>query len=56
MTSRANKNINHARVSERLRRVWNVWEKLSIVMYFEKGHSKNKTAAKFNIEIKQVRN
>jgi len=55
MASRANKNINRARVSEKLRRVWNVREKLAVVMYFEKGHSKNKTAAKFNIETKQVR-
>ncbi len=55
MAPRANKNTNHARISEKSRRVWNVREKLAVVMYHEKGHSKNKTAAKFNIEPKQVR-
>lgn len=55
MTPRANKTTSRARVSEKLRRVWNVREKLAIVMYFEKGHSKNQTAAKFNIQTKQVR-
>ena len=30
-------------------------EKLAVIIYHEKGHSKNKTAAKFNIETKQVR-
>jgi transposase len=55
MSPRANKNTNRARVSEKLRRVWNVREKLAVVMYHEKGHSKNETAAKFNIETKQVR-
>src|SRR5271154_625085 len=55
MAPRANKNTNRARVSEKLRRVWNVREKLAVIMYHEKGNSKNKTAAKFNIETKQVR-
>ena len=55
MVSRTNKTTSRARVSEKLRRVWNVREKLVVVMYFEKGHSKNKTAAKFNIQTKQVR-
>ena len=55
MAPRANKTTSRARVSEKLRRVWNVREKLAVVMYFEKGHSKNMTAAKFNIETKQVR-
>jgi hypothetical protein len=55
MAPRANKNTGRARVSEKLRRVWNVREKLAVVMYFEKGHSKNMTAAKFNIQSKQVR-
>ena len=56
MSPRANKNTNRARVSEKLRRVWNVREKLAIVIYHEKGHNKNKTAAKLNIEPKQVHN
>jgi transposase len=55
MAPRANKNTGRARVSEKLRRVWNVREKLAVIMYYEKGHSKNNTAAKFNIETKQVR-
>jgi transposase len=55
MAPRSNKNTNRARISEKLRRVWNVWEKLAVIMYFEKGHSKNMTAAKFNIQTKQVR-
>src|SRR6266542_3572135 len=55
MALRANKNTNHARISEKSRRVWNVREKLAVIMYHEKGHSKNKIAAKFNIEPKQVR-
>ena len=56
MASRANKNTNHARISEKSRKVWNVREKLAIMMYHKKGHSKNETAAKFNIEPKQVHN
>jgi hypothetical protein len=55
MAPRANKTTGRARVSEKIRRVWNVREKLAVVMYFEKGNSKNKTAAKFNIQTKQVR-
>jgi hypothetical protein len=55
MAPRSNKNTNRARISEKLRRVWNVREKLAVIMYFEKGHSKNMTAAKFNIQTKQVR-
>ncbi len=54
MTSCANSNTNHARVSEKLQRVWNVRKKLAVIMYHEKGHSKNAIAAKFNIETKQV--
>ena len=52
MAPRANKTTSRARVSEKLRRVWNVREKLTVVMYYEKGHSKNKIAVKFNIQMK----
>ena len=55
MVSRANKITSHTKVLEKLWRAWNVREKLTVVVYYEKGHSKNKTAAKFNIQTKQVR-
>jgi transposase len=32
-----------------------VREKIVVILYYENGHSKNKTAAKFNIETKQLR-
>jgi len=54
MSSYANKNANYVRVSEKSWRVWNIREKLAVIIYYEKGHSKNRTAAKFNIEPKQV--
>ncbi len=54
MGPRANKNTSRARITEKLRRQWNAREKLAIIMYYEKGHSKNKTATKFNIQTKQV--
>jgi len=52
MTSHINSNTNCARVSEKLQRVWNVREKLAVIMYYEKGYSKNAIIAKFNIETK----
>jgi transposase len=55
MPLRANKSTKHSRVTEKLRRQWNAREKLVAIMYYEKGHSKNKTASKFNIETKQLR-
>ena len=55
MSPRANKNTSRVRVTGKLRRQWNAREKLAIIMYHEKGHSKNKTAARFNIQTKQVR-
>ena len=54
MGPRANKNTSRARITEKLRRQWNARKKLAITMYYEKGHSKNKTATKFNIQTKQV--
>ena len=55
MGPRANKRTNRATVTEKQRRQWNACEKIAIILYYEKGHSKNKTAAKFNIETKQLR-
>jgi transposase len=55
MGPRANKNTSRARVTEKMRRQWNAREKLAVIMYHEKGNSKNKTAARFNIQTKQVR-
>ncbi len=54
MGPRANKNTSRARITEKLQRQWNAREKLAIIIYYEKGHSKNKTATKFNIQTKQV--
>jgi transposase-like protein len=53
---RANKKSNRAIITEKKRRHWNAREKIAIIMYHENGHSKNKTAAKFNIQTKQLRN
>ncbi len=55
MGPRANKRINRATITEKVRRQWNAREKIAIILYHESGHSKNKTAAKFNIETKQLR-
>jgi hypothetical protein len=55
MAPLANKNTNRARVTEKLRRQWNAREKIAIITYHEKGHSKRSTAAKFKIEPKQLR-
>ncbi|CAG8742517.1 8210_t:CDS:1, partial [Gigaspora rosea] len=32
----------------------NAREKLAAILYYKNGHSKTKTAAKFNIETKQL--
>src|ERR1051325_6756916 len=56
MAPRANKRNNRSTMSEKKRRQWNAREKIAIIMYYENGHSKNKTAAKFNIQTKQLRN
>ena len=54
MGPRANKRSNRSTLTEKKRRQWNACEKIAIVMYHENGHSKNKTAAKFNIQTKQL--
>lgn len=55
MGPRANKRSNRSTITKKRRRQWNAREKIAIIMYHEKGHSKNKTAAKFNIQTKQLR-
>ena len=55
MPIRANKSVGRARTTKKLRRQWNAREKLAAILYHESGHSKTKTAAKFNIETKQLR-
>src|SRR5436189_254894 len=55
MGPRANKNTNRGRVTEKARRQWNAREKVAIITYYERGHSKKMTANKFNIETKQLR-
>ncbi len=55
MAPYANKNTNHARVTEKLCWQWNVYEKIMIIIYHEKGYSKRSIAAKFKIELKQLR-
>ena len=41
-------------MSEKKKRQWSVREKLMIITYFEKGHSKRSTANKFGITPKQL--
>src|SRR6266498_448866 len=55
MGPRANKRSNRSTITEKKRRHWNAREKIAIVMYHENGHSKTKTADKFNIQTKQLR-
>lgn len=55
MAPRANKRNNRSTVTEKKRRQWNAREKIAILMYHENGHSKNKTALKYNIQTKQLR-
>ena len=52
---RGNKGIRYANTTQKVRRQWNAREKLIIIMYHEKGHSKRATATKFGIEPKQLR-
>lgn len=55
MGPRANKRNNRSIITEKKRRSWNAREKIAIIMYHKNGHSKNKTATKFNIQTKQLR-
>ncbi|GET01739.1 hypothetical protein RCL_jg7594.t1 [Rhizophagus clarus] len=54
--SQANKRSNRSTITEKKKRHWNAREKIAIIMYHENGHSKNKIAAKFNIQINQLHN
>ncbi|CAG8484547.1 9093_t:CDS:2 [Cetraspora pellucida] len=51
-----NKRTVHATIIRKARLQWNAREKIAIILYYKSGHSNNQTAAKFNIEIKQLRN
>uniref|UniRef100_U9TRL6 HTH psq-type domain-containing protein n=2 Tax=Rhizophagus irregularis TaxID=588596 RepID=U9TRL6_RHIID len=44
-----------ANVTTKRRRQWSAREKLMVITYYERGHSKRSTADKFNIEPKQLR-
>ncbi|CAG8703394.1 1434_t:CDS:1, partial [Cetraspora pellucida] len=54
MGPRANKTTNRVIITNKTRQQWNAHEKLVVILYHESGHSKHKTAAKFNIETKQL--
>ena len=51
---RENFKTRRARVTEKKKRQWSAREKLMIITYFEKGHSKRSTANKFGITPKQL--
>ena len=42
----------HARVTKKIKCQWSALEKLMVITYYEKGHSKRSTANKFNIQSK----
>ena len=52
---RGNFKVRHARVTAKKNRQWSAREKLMIITYYEKGHSKYSTADKFGIQLKQLR-
>ena len=52
---RENFKVRHARVTAKKNRQWSAREKLMIITYYEKGHSKRSTADKFGIQPKQLR-
>ena len=52
---RANTLARRARITEKKKRQWSAREKLMIIAYYERGHSKRETANKFLIEPKQLR-
>ena len=51
---RGNFKAKRARVTGKLKRQWSAREKLMIITYHEKGHSKRSTVNKFEIESKQL--
>src|SRR4051794_3779914 len=51
---RGNFRTRRARITEKKRRHWSAREKLMIIKYQERGHSKRFTADKFKIEPKQL--
>ena len=52
---RENFKVRRARVTAKKNRQWSAKEKLMIITYYEKGHSKRSTADKFGIQLKQLR-
>jgi transposase-like protein len=52
---RGNFKAKRASVTKKMKRQWSAREKLMIITYYEKGHSKRSTADKFGIEPKQLR-
>jgi len=52
---RGNFKVRRARVTAKKNRQWSAREKLMIITYYEKGHSKRSTADKFGIQPKQLR-
>ncbi|EXX73263.1 hypothetical protein RIR_jg12104.t1 [Rhizophagus irregularis DAOM 181602=DAOM 197198] len=52
---RGNVRARRAKISQKKRRQWSAREKLMVIAYYEQGYSKRSTAAKFEIEPKQLR-
>ena len=44
-----------ANITKKMKSQWSAREKLMVITYHEKGHSKRSTAEKFNIQPKQLR-
>jgi transposase-like protein len=52
---RGNIQARCAKITKKLRRQWSAREKLMIIAYYERGHSKRAIANKFEIESEQLR-
>ena len=52
---RGNFKARRANITQKKKRQWSAREKLMIIAYCERGHSKRATANKFEIEPKQLR-
>ena len=52
---RENFKTHCANVTKKMKSQWSAREKLMVITYHEKGHSKRSTAEKFNIQPKQLR-
>lgn len=47
--------VRRAKITKKIRRQWSAREKLMIIAYYGRGHSKHATVNKFEIEPKQLR-